>query len=276
MALIDFHCHLDLYPDPHGVAAEATARGVYILSVTTTPTAFAGTLALAPAGGRIRTALGLHPEIAAGREHELCLFEELLPQTRYVGEVGLDGSRPHRDTLDRQGGILTEILALSANAGGKIISLHSRGAAAAVLDVISTEPRAGVCVLHWFNGSSRQVRRASEMECWFSVGYNMLTSERGRDAVAAMPRERIVPETDGPFGFRGDRPAWPWEAVEVIPMLAALWHENPNDVAAQLDRNFRALVDEPQPRAMDLVETAMQRGNGEDPTLNNYPPNRMR
>lgn len=276
MALIDFHCHLDLYPDPHGVAAEATARGVYILSVTTTPTAFAGTLALAPAGGRIRTALGLHPEIAAGREHELRLFEELLPQTRYVGEVGLDGSRPHRDTLDRQGGILTEILALSANAGGKIISLHSRGAAAAVLDVISTEPRAGVCVLHWFNGSSRQVRRASEMECWFSVGYNMLTSERGRDAVAAMPRERIVPETDGPFGFRGDRPAWPWEAVEVIPMLAALWHENPNDVAAQLDRNFRALVDEPQPRAMDLVETAMQRGNGEDPTLNNYPPNRMR
>lgn len=263
MALIDFHCHLDLYPDPHAVVAEATARGVYILSVTTTPTAFAGTQALAPAGGRIRTALGLHPEIAAGREHELRLFEELLPQTRYVGEVGLDGSKPHRDTLDRQGGILTEILALSANAGGKIISLHSRGAATAVLDVISTEPRAGICVLHWFNGSSPQVRRASEMECWFSVGYNMLTSKGGRDAVAAMPRDRIIPETDGPFGFRGDRPAWPWEAVEVVPALAGLWRENPDDVAAQLDRNFRALVIEPQSRAMDLVETAMHRGNGE-------------
>jgi len=262
MALIDFHCHLDLYPDPHAVVAEATARGVYILSVTTTPTAFAGTQALAPADGRIRTALGLHPEIAAGREHELRLFEELLPQTRYVGEVGLDGSRPHRDTLDRQGGILTEILAMSAKAGGKIISLHSRGAATAVLDVISTEPRAGVCVLHWFNGSSRQVQRASEMECWFSVGYNMLTSERGRDAVAAMPRNRIVPETDGPFGFRGDRPVWPWEAVDVVPMLAALWRESPDDAAAQLSRNFRALVDEPQPRAMDLVETAVRRGNG--------------
>lgn len=263
MALIDFHCHLDLYPDPHAVAAEATARGVYILSVTTTPTAFAGTQALAPAGSRIRTALGLHPEIAAGREHELRLFEELLPQTRYVGEVGLDGSRAHRDTLDRQGGILTEILELSANAGGKIISLHSRGAVTAVLDVISTEPRAGVCVLHWFNGSSRQVRRASEMECWFSVGYNMLASERGREAVAAMPRDRIIPETDGPFGLRGDRPAWPWEAVEVVPMLAGLWRENLDNVAAQLDRNFRALVEEPQPCAMDLVETTIRRGNGE-------------
>jgi TatD DNase family protein len=255
MALIDFHCHLDLYSDPHVVAAEATTRGVFILSVTTTPTAFVGTQALAPAGGRIRTALGLHPEIAVGREHELRLFEELLPLTRYVGEVGLDGSRAHRHTLDRQGGILTEILALSANAGGKIISLHSRGAASAVLDVISIEPRAGIFVLHWFNGSSRQVRRASEMECWFSVGCNMLTSERGRDAVAAMPRDRILPETDGPFGFRGDRPAWPWEAVEIVPMLAGLWHEDPNDVASQLDRNFRTLVDEPQPRSRDLFET---------------------
>lgn len=276
MALIDFHCHLDLYPDPHAVAAEATVRGVYILSVTTTPTAFAMTQALAPAGSRIRTALGLHPEIASGREHELRLFEELLPQTRYVGEVGLDGSRPHRDTLDRQGGILTEILALSAKAGGKIISLHSRGAGAAVLDVVSTEPRAGVCVLHWFNGSSRQVRRAAEMECWFSVGYNMLTSERGRHSVAAMPRDRILPETDGPFGFRGDRPAWPWEAAEIVPMLAGLWREKPEDVAAQLDSNFRTLVEEPQSRVIDLVETAMQRGKGESSALNVYSPNGTR
>lgn len=259
MALIDFHCHLDLYADPHAVAAEAANRGVYLLSVTTTPTAFAGTRALAPPGSRIRTALGLHPEIAAGREHELRLFEELLPQTRYVGEVGLDGSRPHRDTLDRQGGILTEILALAAKAGGKIISLHSRGAAAAVLDVISAEPRAGVCVLHWFNGSARQIRRAAEMQCWFSVGSNMLASERGRDAVAAMPRDRIIPETDGPFGLRGERPAFPWEAADMIPLLAELWREGAAQVSAQLDRNFRALIDEPEPRATDFFDAFARR-----------------
>ena len=94
------------------------------------------------------------------------------------------------------------------------------------------------------------------MECWFSVGYNMLTSERGRDAVGAMPRDRIIPETDGPFSLTGDRPTWPWEAVEMVPVLAALWRENSDDVRAQLDRNFRALVEEPQPRAPDLVETA--------------------
>jgi TatD DNase family protein len=241
MALIDFHCHLDLYPDPKAVADEAARRGVYVLSVTTTPTAFAGTSALAPEGSRIRTALGLHPELAADREHELVLFEKLLPQTRYVGEVGLDGSRPHRATLDQQGGILTEILGMAARAGGKTISLHSRGAADLLLDVLSIEPRAGTFVLHWYCGTPRQVQRATELQCWFSVSASMAASGRGRAAIAVMPRDRVVPETDGPFGSIRQRSAFPWEAGSVVPRLAEIWNETPEWVAKQMTANFRAL-----------------------------------
>lgn len=242
MALIDFHCHLDLYQDPHAVAREAARRGVYVLSVTTTPTAFAGTAALAPENSRIRTALGLHPELAAGREHELELFEQLLPRTRYIGEVGLDGSRPHKATLDQQGEILTEILSLAARAGGKIISLHSRGAANLLLDVLSLEPRAGRFVLHWYAGTPRQVHRASELECWFSVGPGMAASERGRNAISAMPRHRVIPETDGPFGMVGDRQAFPWDAGLVVPLLAEIWREDPVIVARRMADNFRELA----------------------------------
>jgi TatD DNase family protein len=242
MALIDFHCHLDLYPDPHAVAKEAARRGVYVLSVTTTPTAFEGTAALAPEGGRVRTALGLHPELAAEREHELALFEKLLPKTRYIGEVGLDGSRPHMGTLDQQAGILTSILALAALAGGKIISLHSRAATSLLLDVISVEPRAGTFVLHWFSGSKRDVRRAAELGCWFSVSTNMASNERGRSAIAEMPKSRVLPETDGPFGNLHGRSAYPWEAVSVAPLLAEIWREPVEDVQQQIGTNFRHLV----------------------------------
>ena len=34
--VIDFHCHLDLYPNHHSVRQECDRRGMYILSVTTT------------------------------------------------------------------------------------------------------------------------------------------------------------------------------------------------------------------------------------------------
>lgn len=242
MALIDFHCHLDLYQDPQKVAQEAAKRGVYVLSVTTTPTAFTGTAALAPEGSRIRTALGLHPELAAEREHELVLFEKLLSCTRYIGEVGLDGSRSHKATLDRQSGILTEILSLAARAGGKIISLHSRGAASLLLDVLSVEPRAGKFVLHWYSGTPRQVQRATELQCWFSVSTSMAASERGRSAIAAMPRNRVIPETDGPFGAVDGRPAFPWEANLVVPRLAEIWNETPEQVSQRMTSNFQSLV----------------------------------
>ena len=44
--LIDLHCHLDLYDNPHKVASLCDASS-YILSVTTTPKAWFGTKKLA-------------------------------------------------------------------------------------------------------------------------------------------------------------------------------------------------------------------------------------
>jgi TatD DNase family protein len=164
--VIDLHCHLDLYRDPERVAAVCLERGVYVLSVTTLPSAFRGTVALAPPGGRIRTALGLHPELVVSRARELPLFETLLERTRYVGEVGLDGAREHRASLDRQKGTLREILGMCARAGRKIVTLHSRGAVGPLLEALSEAPDAGTFLLHWFLGSARQVARAADIGCW--------------------------------------------------------------------------------------------------------------
>lgn len=240
--MIDFHCHLDLYPNPHEIVAQCIERRLYVLSVTTVPSAFEGTAALAPADGRIKTALGLHPEIAVFREHELTLFERWLPRTSYVGEVGLDASPDHRATINRQLAILVDILNMCARAGGRIITLHSRGATGALLDCLTAQQNAGKFILHWYLGSAKQIFQASEMKCWFSVGPKMLTSRRGLSAVKSMPREYILPESDGPFGqFRG-RPALPWEAWSIVPTLAELWGESNGEVEAQLLNNLRRLV----------------------------------
>lgn len=241
MALIDTHCHLDLYNDPRAVAAEAARRGVYIISVTTTPTAYKGTKALASHAGRVRTALGLHPELAAEREHELELFWTLLSDTKYVGEVGIDGSPAHRTTVDTQGRILQRIFDMCAAAGGRTISLHSRGAASLVLDLVEQEPLAGRFILHWFSGTKAEVARASKLGCWFSVGPAMLRSQRGQELAAFFPRDRVLPESDGPFGTNGRDPIWPWEASSVATTLAKTWGMSESDTRSLLVSNFREL-----------------------------------
>lgn len=240
--MIDLHCHLDLYPDPHALAAECAKRGLYILSVTTVPSAFEGTAALASTS-RIRTALGLHPELVAKRLNELPLFERLLSRTRYVGEIGLDGSNEHRETLGVQCEVLAEVLRLCSRTGDKILSLHSRGATKQILDALASQSAAGRPVLHWYTGNRKQIQRASEMGCWFSVGPAMLASRNGRTAAQAMPKDRILPESDGPFAHIMDRPANPWEAWLVVPTLAELWAEDESKVAERLTSNFRRLLE---------------------------------
>ena len=108
--MMDFHCHLDLYDKPKEVIRSSEQEGIYILSVTTTPRAFPGTKRMAARAPRIRTALGLHPQLASERYTELKLFDLMLPETDYVGEIGLDGSREFKSSLDIQRTVFRHIL----------------------------------------------------------------------------------------------------------------------------------------------------------------------
>lgn len=239
--MIDFHCHLDLYPDPHAVARECVDRGLYILSVTTTPSAWAGTAALAHGAPRIRTALGLHPQIAHERKGELPLFERLLPDVRYVGETGLDGGPEYKRHWRDQVFVFTRILELCAGIGGRVLTIHSRRAAASVLDALEAHPGAGTPILHWFSGTQRELARAVDLDCWFSVGPAMLAGEKGRALAARMPRDRLLTETDGPFAQLEGRAALPWDAERSIALLADMWAESETAVRDRLTANLRRL-----------------------------------
>src|SRR3546814_9510177 len=89
-------------------------------------------LALAEGDARMRTALGLHPQIAHERKQELSTFERLIEETRYVGEIGLDGGPEFRAHWRDQTDVFERALAICRAAGGRVISLHSRRAAGEV------------------------------------------------------------------------------------------------------------------------------------------------
>ena len=239
--MIDFHCHLDLYPDPDAIVSACRERGDYVLSVTTTPRAWRGTLRLAKDAPRIRTALGLHPELAHLRHGELPLFEGLLPETRYVGEVGLDGSpelRPHQEVQRR---CFERILRACTAVGGRVLSVHSRRAADAVLDAYGRERGAGTVILHWFTGSHGELKRAVALGCWFSVGPAMARTRRGMDLLRAMPQDKVVTETDGPFAAGRGRPLQPGEVADAASACGEAWGMTAEDASDRIAENLRIL-----------------------------------
>jgi len=200
--VIDFHCHLDLFSNPQALIDECERAGAYVLSVTTTPSAWRGTVALAPKSRFIRTALGLHPELAHERYGELSLFDQLLCETPYVGEIGLDHTVGTEANWPAQSRVLTHILQSCQKAGGRILSLHSRRSAKEVLDHLERFPGAGTAVLHWLSCGVSELERAIALNCWFSVGPTMLMSKKGNDLVSRNPMARLRQ-------FVGDKPR-PW------------------------------------------------------------------
>jgi TatD DNase family protein len=247
--LIDFHCHLDLFENPEQLAAQCEAARLYVLSVTTTPKAWRNTIKLAKGRRCIRTAIGLHPQLAHERFGELPLLEALLGETRYVGEIGLDGSPAYRQHADIQRKVFEHVVAASQERGGRIFSIHSRGAADAVIAVLQQHRCADTAVLHWFSGTQTELKIAIAVGCWFSVGPAMLRSGTGRRLIARMPRERVLTETDGPFAQRRKQPLNPFDVGQAVSQLATLWGLTEEDVQQLLSRNLKELLSRvPEPK----------------------------
>lgn len=239
---VDMHCHLDLYPDPKRQVEEIGRSGAYVLSVTTTPSAWPQTRALATAHPRINTALGLHPQLARERRGELGLFDRLLPEVRYVGEVGLDGAAECKAFWPQQVDVFEHVLRSCVNSGGRILTVHSRSAATPVLQALERHRGFGVAVLHWFTGTKAELLKAVEVDCWFSVGNAMVRSKRGRELVALMPTDRVLTETDGPFAKSQGVSLRPAQCDDTITYLSELWSMESKSVRAKIVGNFRRLV----------------------------------
>lgn len=240
--LVDYHCHLDLYPDHERAMRECDAEGVQTLAVTTTPRAWARNHQLASTTRNVRVALGLHPQLVADRAHEIALWDELLPRTRFVGEVGLDASPRFYRSFDMQKDVFRHILRACSTSGDKILSIHSVRTAKKVLDMIEDElPSArGTAILHWFTGSAADLRRAVDLGCYFSINAAMMANERKAKLAAEIPLDRLLTETDGPFTQTRQRPSKPSDVHLVVSQLASL-HNVPNDqiieiIAKNLDR----------------------------------------
>lgn len=241
---VDFHCHLDLYPDYEAAIGRAEAAHIYTLTMTTTPRAWQRNYALTRNKKYVRAALGLHPQVIDKCFDELPLWKRHLCETRYVGEVGLDASPRYYKSFDQQKYVFRNILEACADVGGKIISVHSTRSAPVVLDMVEQylPIGRGSIVLHWFTGSKHDMQRALALGCYFSVNSEMAASNNGRSFIFQLPLDRILTETDGPFTKINGRPSEPRDIPFIIDKISQIKKESSDAVTTSIQTNSLALL----------------------------------
>ena len=224
LTYFDAHVHANLMDTPLNVARSSHDAGLGFFTCGVTPHDY---LELAPqlTQGNIRVGLGAHPwYISDGRvtEKDIELLQELMGETSYLGEIGLDfSSRYCVDGFqDLQVRAFTKICErasnLSQDSKPRVLSMHTVRSVDAVLDILEQTGAVQACIpiIHWFSGSSEELQRAIKLGCWFSVGEMSLKTKRGREYAKVYPKDKLLTETDLPSSNHTDI-----DALDIVDSL---------------------------------------------------------
>lgn len=193
--LYDTHFHFDLHKDRVKTIREIEEYQIYTIAVTNLPDLYRKE-SFEIENKYIRFALGFHPELIHQYKCQIPLMWELLPEARYIGEVGLDFV--DMTYKNEQLAFFSELIERCRYDNNKIITIHSRLAVRQVLDIIG-EDFSFKPILHWFTGSKKELLNAIEKGFYFSVNKLMMDTKKFQSMLALIPKERLLFETDSPF-----------------------------------------------------------------------------
>ena len=159
------------------------------------------TLALAKKNKLILPFIGIHPEHAHDNLEHMCfLIEQNHTDLSGVGEIGLDPTyvNDHED-VTRQRHVFETLLSY-AEKFDKPVSIHSRKSLDDIFQIMTSYDTKHA-LLHWFDGSKKQLRKAMDMGFFVSYGPVTVYANDKQTLLSKTNESKILVETDGPVRF---------------------------------------------------------------------------
>jgi len=228
--LIDTHCHIDFFDNPISTAQAYERTRTRCIMATMLPSHFRAAITHLSRFRSVRRALGIHPLRADEGSREVTMFRNLVNEVEYIGEIGLDLSKEGIATKKQQFDIVMCVLRYLNP--GKFVTVHSRNAHEELARLLEDNQVGPVC-FHYFIGGTRAAREIAEKGHYFSINHRMLRSKH-REILDAVPREKILVESDGPFLTKR-----PLAVIEyVYDKLSEIWKIDRDQVEKLVVSNF--------------------------------------
>ena len=180
--------------------------------------------------GRVLAAVALHPNeapVVDDLEKDLKIIEELAanPRVRAIGETGLDFFRTAEDLQEKQKYSFRRHIKIAKD-HNKALVIHDRDAHRAVLDLLIEEGAPDNTIFHCYSGDAAMAKEciSNKYILSFAGTVTFKNAPELREAVALVPIELLLVETDSPF-------------LSPMPNRGAL------NTPAQIPNTLRAIAD---------------------------------
>ena len=155
--------------------------------------------------GRVLAAVALHPNeapVVDDLEKDLKVIEELAshPRVRAIGETGLDFFRTAEDLQEKQKYSFRRHIKIAKD-HNKALVIHDRDAHRAVLDLLIEEGAPDNTIFHCYSGDAAMAKEciSNKYILSFAGTVTFKNAPELREAVALVPIELLLVETDSPF-----------------------------------------------------------------------------
>ncbi|MCZ7535252.1 MAG: TatD family hydrolase [Acidimicrobiia bacterium] len=188
--------------DPAEVIRRAVAAGVaWMVCVGTDLESSHQALTLAGTHREVLASVGLHPHDASQLPAVWGMLEPLIHADRVVaiGETGLDHHYMHSSADEQEASFRTHIRL--AKRVDRALVVHTREAWDETFRLLEEEGLPERVVIHCFSGGADEARRAVDLGAYvsFSGIVSFPKADDVRAAVAVVPDDRLLVETDAPF-----------------------------------------------------------------------------
>jgi len=180
--------------------------------------------------GRVLAAVALHPNeapVVDDLEKDLKVIEELAshPRVRAIGETGLDFFRTAEELQEKQKYSFRRHIKIAKD-HKKALVIHDRDAHRAVLDLLVEEGAPENTIFHCYSGDAAMAKEciSNKYILSFAGTVTFKNAPQLREAVALVPIDLLLVETDSPF-------------------LAPMPNRGAHNTPAQIPNTLRAIAD---------------------------------
>ena len=145
--------------------------------------------------------IGIHPERT---NDDLELMIELISENHQhisgIGEIGLDPTYIKSSEDNKKQIYFFEKFLSLAEKFKKPVSIHSRKSLDDIFSIMTSYDTKHA-LLHWFDGSKKQLQKAMDMDFFVSYGPVMIYASDKQMLLSKTSETKILVETDGPVKF---------------------------------------------------------------------------